>query len=259
MGHQGEAAFEGLLGIFQLQVALAFRKAGEDLAEMAIHGLEGFQEGLLAQGGHGFDPQQQLFALLAEDVEAAAKFVEADLQLLEFFKGEHVDRFKRFHAFLQATEVLLQGLQARLAYGLGNNRQRIGQLPAQGFEPEPQASVLFGQGEQLLPQPLQIPLLLLQGQALGGELGLGRIAGAAPFAEAFLQLLLLGLQGAASLLFLLVLLAPLAVRFAQRRHGLQQPLLLAGEGLQLLGQPLPGPGSARAGLPARCRAAGGFR
>ena len=69
MGYQGEASFKGLFGVFQLQMTLAFGEAGEDLAEMAIHCLERLQEGLLAQGGHGFDAQQQLFAFLAEHIE----------------------------------------------------------------------------------------------------------------------------------------------------------------------------------------------
>ena len=56
MGHQGEASFQGLLRVLQLKVAITIGERGEDLAEMSVHGREGLHEGVLAQGGHRFDP-----------------------------------------------------------------------------------------------------------------------------------------------------------------------------------------------------------
>ena len=144
MGHQGEAAFEGLLGVFELETAFAIGEAGEDLAEVAIHRVESLEEGLLAQGGHGFDPQQQLLPFLAEHVEPFLQVGQAHLQLLQFLQGEHVHRLERLHALLQVAELLLQGLQPGQSHLLGELGTGLGQLAGQLLQPQGRAAFLLG-------------------------------------------------------------------------------------------------------------------
>ena len=72
---------------------------------MAIHGGEGLHKGVLAQGGHGFDPQQQLLALVVEHLEAFVQFTEALLQGLQFLQRQHVHGLQRFHALLDRLQV----------------------------------------------------------------------------------------------------------------------------------------------------------
>ena len=83
MGHQGEPPLQGCLGVVQLQLPLPLREPREDLAKVAIHSHKGFHESLLAQGGHGFDPQQQLLPLLVEHFEAFIQLREPLFQLLQ--------------------------------------------------------------------------------------------------------------------------------------------------------------------------------
>ena len=85
---------------------------------------------------------------------------------------------------------------------------------------------------------MQFPLALLQGLALGGQLGFGGIAGAAAFAKAGLQLLLLGCQGAAPLLIRLVLLFPASSLLHQGVHSGHQPLFIGAQGLELVAEAL---------------------
>jgi len=89
--------------------------------------------------------------------------------------------------FLQATEVLLHGPPGPPGVRLGTTGNGIsGSSRPKGFEPEPQASVLVRpEASKLLPSRPQIPLLLLQGQALGGELGSAASRARARFAEAY--------------------------------------------------------------------------
>ena len=108
------------------------------------------------------------------------------------------------------------------------------------LQPAAATALLLGQGQEFLAQALQFPFLLLQGLALLGELGLGFIAGAAPLTKAGLQLLLLGLEGAALLLIGLLLLLPLGALSDQGIDGLGEPLLFPAQGLELAAYPLGG-------------------
>ena len=167
MGHQGEAPIQGGFGIFQLQVTFAVGETLEDRAEVAVHRGERLQESLLAQGGHGFDAQQQLLTFLAEHLEALLQLRQPDFQLLQLFERQHVHRFEGFHAGLEAAQLFLQRLQTRLAHLRWDLRPGIGQLPLQLLEAQLVAAQLLGQGVELFSQALQLPLLLLQGLALG--------------------------------------------------------------------------------------------
>ena len=111
MGHQGQASLEGVVGILQLQVAVAIGEGGKNLPEMAIHGGEGLHEGLLAQGGDGFDPQQQLFPFAVEHLQPFVEFGQPLLEGLQFLQRQHVHRLQRLHALLNRLQVGLQGFQ----------------------------------------------------------------------------------------------------------------------------------------------------
>jgi len=126
--------------------------------------------------GHGFDPPAAaLRGSFAEDCEAAAKFFGRGgiLQLLESFKGEPLlTGSSASIAVLQATEVLAQGLQPACAYGLGNNRQRIGAAPGPGLEPEAAGlRSVRTRAQQLLPSRSRSIAPLLQGRRWGRRAG----------------------------------------------------------------------------------------
>jgi len=106
----------------------------------------------------------------------------------------------------------------------GTTGNGSGQLRAQGFRAGAAGLGLVRQGEQASPPAAQIHCCCCRAKPLGGELGLGRIAGRAPFREAFLAAPAAGPPGRGRRsCSCLAVWRPLAVRFAQRRHGVQQP------------------------------------
>ena len=113
---------------------------------MAIDGVEGLQEGLLAQGGHRFDAQQQFFPFVAQHRQPFGQFGQAGFQLLQFFEGQHVDGFEGLQAQSQGPEFGLQGLQSRLTQLGGNLRRRLGQLPGHLLEPQALGPLCLAQG-----------------------------------------------------------------------------------------------------------------
>jgi hypothetical protein len=88
--------------------------------------------------------------------------------------------------------------------------------------------VFFGQGLEFLPQAFQVPAALLQGLTLGGQVGLGGIAGPAALAETQLQLPLAGLQGGAAFPLGRLLLFPAGPLLHQGVDRLGEAPLLLG-------------------------------
>jgi len=98
--------------------------------------------------------------------KAAAKSSRPDLQLLDFSRATCLNRFKRFHCVPAGDGVLAQGPPVpACATGSGKPANGVGQLPARGFEPEPQASVLFRPGRGTPPPALQSLCCCCQGPA----------------------------------------------------------------------------------------------
>jgi len=159
--------------------------------------------------------------------------------------------FKRFHAFLRRRS-LAPGRQARLAYGLGNNGQRIGSSRPRAFEPEPQASVCSGRAEGASSHPAAPdPIVLCRAKGRWARAGPRRGIAARRRRRSVLQLPAAGASRARrrSCSCWCCWRHWRALRPAP--HGLQASRCSsAGEGLQLCWPTLPWPGSARAGLPA---------
>jgi hypothetical protein len=109
----------------------------------------------------------------------------------------------------------------------GHLRHGLGKGPLQLLQPLLLAAPLGGQRLEFLPQALQIPLHRLERLALGGHLGFGGIAGAAPLAELGLQLALACLQGLALCLVGLLLLFPLLPLAHQRLNRRHEALFIA--------------------------------
>ena len=58
MGHKGEATLERFIGVFQLQMPIAFGKRRKNFTEMTIHCGESLHKGVLTQGGDRLNPKQ---------------------------------------------------------------------------------------------------------------------------------------------------------------------------------------------------------
>ena len=156
--------------------------------------------------------------------------------MFEFFEGQHVHGLEGLHAGLQAPQLVLQGFEAALAHVVRDLGQGVGQFALELFEAPLVAPLLLGDGLELLSEPLPFPLLLLQGLALGPQLGFGGIPGAAALAKARLQIALLAFQGGAALLVGLMPLFPGAALGHQAIHRRHQPLLVCGEGFELVAE-----------------------
>ena len=161
MGHQGETTFKRIAWVLQRQLAFTIGEPGKDAAEMAIHCAEGLHKGLLTQGGHRFNAQQQLLALIAEHLEPLAQLSQTGFQLLELLERQHVHRLQRFHALLNHAQLLLQRLQAGFPQLIADLRQGVGQFSHLLLQALSQGAALFGEGLDLLGQALQFPLPLL--------------------------------------------------------------------------------------------------
>jgi len=141
---------------------------------------------------------------------------------------------------LQATEVLaVQGLQgppgvrAREQTGNGSGR-----LPAQGFEPEPQASVLFGQGESFLSPSRSRSIAAAAGPGAGRRVGPAHRGGRAFGRSVPAGSCCWGLQARRAPVSCLVWLAPTGRALRQRRHGLRSSRCSSLARAPVLGQPL---------------------
>ena len=104
------------------------------------------------------------------------------------------------------------------------------------------APLLLGDGLEFFSEPLPFPLLLLQGLALGPQLGFGGIPGAAALAKAGLQIALLAFQGGAACLVGLMPLFPGGALGHQGIHRRHQPLFVGGEGFELVADAFGGEG-----------------
>lgn len=161
MCYQGEAAFEGVVRVVELQVAIALREAGEDVTEMTINCFKSFHEGFLTKGGDGLDAEQEFFSLLGENLKPFDQIPESLFELFEFFKGQHVHWFQGFHTALKLLQIGLKGLKSCAAKLCGDLRGRVWQGLLEFFESEAAAAKLFGKGLAILSEAFQVPLGLL--------------------------------------------------------------------------------------------------
>jgi len=260
-GHQGlRPPFEGCLGIFSCRVALAFRKAGRRSRGNGLPRPGSFRKASWRQGGTGFDPQQPvLLRLLAEGRVGRTRVRRGGSQLRRVLQGRSI-----VGTVSSASIVVLQadGRSCSRAsgppgVGLGNNRQRIGQLRP-GLRAGAAASVGGSARASSSSPAAPDPIAAAAGRRWAAT-GPSPHRGRGAVAEAFLAApLLLGLQGAASLLVLWCWLAPWrALRPAPPRPAAASDSSLARA--PVVGPPLPGQGALALGPPARCRVQAVFR
>jgi len=219
----------------------------------------------LAQGGPRFRSAAAALRAPCEDRRRRpAKFVEADLQLLEVpSRAEHVDVQGASMRSLRRRRSCSRAPSPPGVTGLGNNRQRTRAASRPRASQSRSAGLgLVRPGRQLSPAAPDAHCCCCRAGA-GRRAGLGASPGAAPFAEAFVfffsAALLAGPPGRG--------VAPVPVgvagatgrRFAQRRHGWQQPPAPRGEGLPVVWANAPWPGSLAPACQQGGRAAGGFR
>jgi len=130
--------------------------------------LEGFRRPL-AQRWPGFDPQAAgSSASLLEDVEAAAKFVEADLQLLGVLQGRDLLPGQSASTCVMRRRRSVQGLQPAWRYGLQGKRTSA--APGQRLRAEPPGWSCSARTKAALSQARSRSIAAAAGQALGGEL-----------------------------------------------------------------------------------------
>ena len=242
MGHERETALQRIVAVVELKMALAVGQAGEDAAEMAVDGAEGFEKGLLAQGGDGLDTHQQLLTLAVEHLEPFGQFGQAGIELLEFTEGQHVDRLKLLHAALQIVELTAEGLKAGLPHLVGHLGAWIGQAPLLLVQSLLEPALLLLQGLAALPQLGELPATLLLLLPQPGQGGLGGIPLPPLLTETFLQLREPLLEPCPLLLGLLPAFRQLPGFGLQGLGPVVQPLPVSFEGFQPTQHPLEGEG-----------------
>jgi hypothetical protein len=117
-----------------LEEAVTVREFGEDILEVEVNGIEGFcagrgyanAEGLEAQGGEVFNPQQEFHAFGFEGAEFVTEFLEAVVGFFVSFEGEHVDGFHPFHPFLEQADLGLEGGEIFVGLGFGGEFWEFG-------------------------------------------------------------------------------------------------------------------------------------
>jgi hypothetical protein len=143
VGDEVEAAVEGIFGIVEEEGAVAVGEFGEDFLEVAVDGFVGFHEGALAQGGEGFDAEEEFGAFGFKDLEFFGEFAESGLGAIVFFQGEHVDGFHGLDATGEVAEFDLEGDDALLKGLFGDFGEGGGEFGLFGGE-------FGGEGGELL-------------------------------------------------------------------------------------------------------------